>query len=155
MIKSKKPHPGRFKQGNPGRPLGATGCELMSILRKYKDRRNEFTLSLLQRLDSIGDSLVSKAIDMALDGNEKMLTLLLERCMNHNLINRMDKPLVSRTVADIDDSQQRIVEKMGEGDIYIVYGVNLIKALSQKRDTINVRELEDQVNLIVSSNVDS
>lgn len=137
---------GHFKKGHKG----LTNSQVTRILMEYKDKRNEFTLGLFQRIESLGDSLINKAIDMAMEGNEKMLHFLLDRCINHNLINRLEKPLISKTVEDIDNSQQFIIEKMGEGTIEVNHGMNLVKTLSQKRDTINVRELEEQVKKIVS-----
>lgn len=126
-----------------------TNPELTSILMEYRDRKNEFTLSLFQRIESLGDSLITKAVDLAMNGNEKMLLFLLDKCINDNLANRLEKTVLSRTVKDIDNSQQFIIEKMGEGSIPIDHGMTLVKTLSLKRDTINVKELEDQVNNIV------
>ncbi len=141
---------GKFQKGQSGNPLGRiTNPEVTKILMEYKDRRNQFTLGLFQRIESLGDSLVTKAVDMAMDGNEKMMTFLLERFINTNLINRLEKTLLSRTVEDIDNSQQFVIEKMGEGTIDVNHGMNLVKTLSLKRDTINVRQLEEQVGAII------
>lgn len=143
-------HSGQFQKGQSGNPYGrATNPEITRILMEFKDRRNQFTLGLFQRIESLGDSLVTKAVDLAMDGNEKMLSFLLERYINNNLINRLEKPLLSRTVEDIDNSQQLVIEKMGEGTLDVGHGMNLVKTLSLKRDTINVRRLEQQVTEIV------
>jgi len=141
---------GQFQKGQSGNPYGkATNPEITRILMEHKDKRNQFTLGLFQRIESLGDSLVSKAVDMAMDGNEKMLTFMLEKFINNNLINRLEKPLLSKTVEDIDSSQQFVIEKMGEGTIDVSHGMNLVKTLSLKRDTINVRQLEEQVGRII------
>src|SRR6267154_2595412 len=137
-----KPNSGQFK---PGQKARITNPEMTRILMEYKDRRNLFTLGLFQRIESVGDAIVSKAIDLALGGNEKMLTFLIDKCVNNNLINRLEKTLVSRTVEDIDNSQQFVIEKMGDGAIEVDHGMQLVKTLSLKRDTINVRELEEEV----------
>ncbi len=126
-----------------------TNPEITTILMEYKDRRNQFTLGLFQRIESLGDSLISKAVDMAMDGNEKMMLFLLERFINNNLINRLEKPLLSKRVEDIDNSQQFVIEKMGDGTLDVSHGMNLVKTLSLKRDTINVRELEEHVGAIL------
>ncbi len=126
-----------------------TNPELTKILMDYKLSRNEFTLGLYQRIESSRDAIVTKVIDLALEGNEKVLLYLMDKCVNHNLINRLEKTLVSRTVEDIDKSQQFVIEKMGEGTLEVGHGMNLVKTLALKRDTINVRELEDQVRSIV------
>lgn len=126
-----------------------TNPELTKILMDYKLSRNEFTLGLYQRIESSRDAIVTKVIDLALEGNEKVLLYLMDKCVNHNLINRLEKTLVSRTVEDIDNSQQFVIEKMGEGSLEVGHGMNLVKTLALKRDTINVRELEDQVRSIV------
>lgn len=140
-----RPNSGSFKKGHKV----ITNPELTSILMEYRDRKNQFTLSLFQRIESLGDSLITKAVDLAMNGNEKMMLFLLDKCINHNLINRLEKTLLSRTVTDIDNSQQFVIEKMGEGSIPVDHGITLVKVLSQKRDTINVRELEEQVKKIV------
>jgi hypothetical protein len=145
MVEKYKPNSRKFKSRR-----GVTNPELTSILMEYRDRKNEFTLSLFQRIESLGDSLINKALDLAIDGNEKMLLFLLDKCINPNLINRLEKTLLSRTVQDIDNSQQFIIEKMGEGSIPVDHGMTLVKTLSQKRDTINVRELEYEVNKIAA-----
>lgn len=127
----------------------ATNPEVTRILMEYKDRRNNFTLGLFRRIESLGDSLIDKTIEMAMQGNEKLMMFLLEKSVNNNLINRLEKPLLSKTVADIDNSQQLVIEKMGEGTLDVGHGMNLVKTLSIKRDTINVRLLEEQVQRIV------
>lgn len=116
---------------------------------EFKDKRNQFTLKLFDRIESLGDSLVSRAVDLAMAGNERMLTFLLEKCINTNLLNRLEQPLLSKTVEDIDNSQQLVIEKIGEGTLDVNYGMNLVKTLSLKRDTINVRKLEEQVEKII------
>jgi hypothetical protein len=132
--------------GKGSRP---TNPEMTRILMEYKERRNQFTLALFSRIESLGDSLVSKAVDLAMSGNEKMLTFMLERCINNNFINRLERPLLSKTVEEIDSSQQFVIEKMGEGTLDVNHGMNLVKTLSLKRDTINVRRLEEQVERIM------
>ncbi len=141
----------QFQKGVSGNPSGRapTNPEITRLLMEFKDRRNSFTLNLFSRIDSLGDSLISRAVDMAMDGNEKMMTFLLDRCLNHNLINRLEKPLLSKTVEDIDNSQQLVIEKIGEGTLDVTHGMNLVKTLSLKRDTINVRQLEEQVGAIL------
>jgi hypothetical protein len=144
--------PGQFQKGVSGNSLGGritTNPEVTRILMEFKDRRNQFTLSLFQRIESLGDSLITKALELAMDGNEKMLFFLLDKCINNTLIHRLEKPLLSKTAEDIDESQQFIIEKMGEGTMDVVQGMNLVKTLSLKRDTINVRKLEEQVDSIV------
>ena len=143
MAKKGIPHSGMFHKGHK-----LTNPEVTSLLMAYKDRRNQFTLSLFQRIESLGDDLINKALEMALAGNEKMMFFLLERCINSNLLNRLEKTLLSRTVENIDSSQQFVIEKMGEGTIEVQHGLSLLKGLSLKRDTINVKELEDDVNKI-------
>jgi hypothetical protein len=149
-------HKGYFKKGqsgNPsGRPVGASGSDITKVLMAYKTRRNDFTLALFQRIESIGDSLVTKAVDLAMAGNEKMLAFLLDKGINPNLINKLEKPIVSKTVEDIDNSQQMVISNMGSGNIDMQHGLNLVKALALKRDSINVRQLEDQVREIVNVN---
>lgn len=142
---------GKFQKGQSGNPAGrvATNPEMTKLLMEFRDKRNHFTLTLFHRIESLGDSLINKAIELAMSGNEKMLFFLLERCVNNNLINRLEKTLVSRTVEDIDNSQQFVIEKMGEGTIDVNHGINLVKTLSLKRDTINVRLLEEQVGQII------
>jgi len=145
MAAKGRPNSGSFKMGNKT----PTNPELTSILMEYRDRKNQFTLSLFQRIESLGDALITKAVDLAMGGNEKLLLFLLDKCINTNLINRLEKTLLSRTVEDIDSSTQFVIEKMGEGSIPVDHGVSLVKVLSQKRDTINVRELEEQVRKVV------
>lgn len=143
-----------FKKGNVanpnGRPKGPmTNAELTKLIMQHKENRNQFTLGLFQRIDSLGDSLVSKAVDMAMEGNERMMLFIMDKLVNTNLMNRLEKKLVSKTVEDIDNSQQFVIEKMGDGDIDIDYGHQLVKTLALKRETINVKQLEDQVRKIV------
>lgn len=148
-------HRGNFKKGqsgNPsGRPPGASGSDITKVLMAYKTRRNEFTLGLFQRIESLGDALITKAVDVAMSGNEKMLAFLIDKCLNPNLINKLEKPIISKTVEDIDNSQQMVISNMGDGNIDMQHGMSLVKALSLKRDTINVKQLEDAVKEIVNN----
>lgn len=147
MLEKDRVPKGDFKRSNPYK----ANSEVTKILMDYRMSRNEFTLGFFQRIESSRDAIVTKVIDMALEGNEKVLLYVMDRCMNHNLINRLEKTLVSRTVEDIDNSQQFVIEKMGEGSIDVTHGMNLVKTLALKRDTINVRELECQVRKVVEN----
>ena len=141
---------GKFQKGQSGNPAGRkTNPEITRILMEFKDRRNNFTLALFDRIESVGDALISRAIDMAMEGNERMMFFLFDKCINSNLLSRLEKPLLSRTAEDIDNSQQFVIEKMGEGTIDASHGLNLVRTLSLKRDTINVRKLEEDVTKIV------
>lgn len=143
---------GKFQKGHTIRPKGPmTHGELTKLIMEYKNNRNQFTLGLFQRIESLGDALVSKAVDMALEGNEKMMLFIMDKLINHNLINRLEKKLSSKSVEDIDASQQFIIEKMGDGELDVNYGQQLVKTLAIKRDTVDVKTLEGQVRKIMES----
>jgi hypothetical protein len=147
---------GQFKKGYSGNPGGKpkeplTSSELTKCIVEHKNNRNQFTLSLFRRIESTGDQLADKAIEMALEGNEKMMMFILDKLINPNLMNRLEKKLLSKTVADIDNSQQFVIEKMGDGELDVNYGQQLVKTLSLKRDTIDVKVLESEVRKIVNS----
>lgn len=122
--------------------------QVTKLLMEFNDKREQFTVALFQRIESLGDALISNAFDMALAGNEKMMLLLLDMSINRNLFNRLEKPLECHTVEDIDNSMQFVIEKMGKGSISIEHGMNLVKTLMMKRDTINLRDVEEQVKAI-------
>jgi len=141
---------GKFVKGHSIRPKVYRGNgDITRLVMQYKENRNEFTMSLMSRAESLGETLLSKAIDMAMEGNDKMMLFLLDKLVNANLMNRLEKKLVSKTVKDIDNSQQFVIEKMGDGEIDVDYGHKLVKTLSLKRETINTKELEEQVMEVV------
>ena len=58
----------------------------------------------------------------------------------------------SSTAEEIADSQDRIIEQMGTGEIDVDYGTSLLKALVIKRDSVIVKELEKVVTELKNNN---
>lgn len=130
--------------GNPtGRPKGLPNkCVSPSYIRK---NRWAFTTIVHERADEVAVQLINKTIDMALEGNEKMILMLWERYYDRNFANILEERLKSKTAEDIDDSQQAIIDKISGGDLDLDYGSNLVKTLAVKRDSSVVKTLADEL----------
>lgn len=137
-----------FVKGQVGNPKGRPKAKPLTPY-DLRQHRREFTAMSLSRIQSVGEALVSKAIELALNGNEKMIALLWDRFYDKNFLNKLETPLKTSTASEIDHSQEVIIEKMGLGEIDPEHGIVLSKALTMKRDSSLIKDLETQVNQIV------
>jgi hypothetical protein len=139
---------GRYKKGKSGNPDGSFATLPLYHLRELKRR---FTSLSIERIDTVTPAVVSKVIEMALDGNEAMLKFLWSHMVDKNYLNSVAGQLKSKTADDIDQSQEMIIDQMTKGEIDVEHGLMLLKGFAIKRDSSLVKVLEAEVNEIVES----
>lgn len=129
------------KSGNPkGKKKGAVYNYNLSpnILRSCKAQFNEIAC---EEASIWMPKIIKKSLEMAMEGNEKMIFMLWDKYYDPNLANVLGIKLKSKTAAEIDESQQIIIDKISEGEIDHDYGSNLVKTLAIKRDSSVVKDI--------------
>jgi SepF-like predicted cell division protein (DUF552 family) len=101
-----------------GRPKGA--LDKRTVYRKLIEHR--------------ADELISKALEMALEGNEAMLRLLLERILPAK--PRNDPLNIDFLSGDIIKQNEQIYEQLAAGSISVVEAINLQKTLMNRARVI-------------------
>lgn len=120
-----------FKPGQSGNPSGRP--------KGVKDKRATFKLMI----EPCRMLLVQKAIDMALDGNEAMLKLLLERVLPVKL--REDPVEVDIKSDSLVGQANRILEELAIGNITPSNTKILMDAVALKAKIIESEELTKRV----------
>lgn len=127
-----------FKTGQSGNPSGRP--------RGIKDKRSAFRAMV----EPSSAQLIQKAIDMALDGNEAMLRLLLDRVLPVKLredpipIDMQSKSLVGQTKA--------ILAELALGNITTSCAKSLMDTVAVEATIIESEELEKRVKALEESN---
>lgn len=124
------------KSGNPdGRPIGTGHRQKLfkALIEPYKD------------------ALIEKAINLALDGNEAMLRLFLERMLppkpNDDTIN-IDIPFDLKKIQGVLESGELTLKAISEGTITPQQARIVLSALETQRKNIETSEIEERVAAI-------
>lgn len=136
-----------FVKGKSGNPKGKKKGNICTITpNTLKPYKAQFTEIACEKSHDLAPKIIEKALQMAIDGNEKMITMLWDKFFDVKLYNQLNKRLASKTAADIAESQGAVIEAAGSGEIDVDYALSLVKALAVKRDSIIFKDLEDYVN---------
>lgn len=99
------------------------------------------------KIDAVFPALVDKAIEMALDGNEKLLIWLMEKRSKASIIYKSVTSF--KSIEELDQEAENVVTKVFNGEIDIDAAEIVMKLLAQKKQMIidaviepKMRELE-------------
>lgn len=125
----------QFKPGQSGNPNGRP--------KGIKDRRTVFR----ELVEPHSDELVQKAIQMALDGDQQMLRLLLDRVLpakpKDDLIS--NSFLVEGTMSD---QARNIIKMLSDGQLALSEGIGLLKTMNQQIDLIEYDEIDRRLTVL-------
>jgi len=142
------------KSKNPSRnPKGRTkGIDAINpvTLRPY---RKEFTEMACKELPKLAPQIIKKAFEMAIAGDQKMITMFWDIFFDPKIDNRLMKKLPCETAEQINESFQFLLDNMSNGELDLEYGTSLLKALIQKKDSIVMKDLEAQVKIIMADKI--
>lgn len=123
-----------FKSGQSGNPKGRP--------RGAKDRRTVFR----DLIEPFSERLIAKAIDMAMEGNEPMLRLLLDRMLP---AKPKDDPIdINIATGSQMSKANKILELVSSGDITPTVAKCLMDTLATESKLIEFEELEKRVKEI-------
>lgn len=103
--------------------------------------RNRATLALQALLDGEGERVVRKAVEMALQGNETALRLVLERLLPvaKDRPIRLDLPSLAKA-SDVAEAVRRAVEAVATGEVTPAEAETVLKLLEALRTALVNRE---------------
>jgi len=121
---------GQFVPGVSGNPAG-----------RKEGSRNRATLALQALLDGEGERVVRKAVEMALQGNETALRLVLERLLPvaKDRPIRLDLPSLAKA-SDVAEAVRRAVEAVATGEVTPAEAETVLKLLEALRTALVNRE---------------
>src|ERR1700733_12404721 len=121
-----------FQAGQSGCPSGRP--------KGVKDRRSK----LRDMIEQSQDQLVQKAKSMALDGNEQMLKLLLERILPPKL--REEPISFSLEVDSLVEKSKKIIQCLSDGEITTSAAETLMRTVYMESKIYEAEELKKQVD---------
>lgn len=122
----------KFQPGQSGNPNGKPkGCQ---------DKRRMYR----EMIESQSEELIQKAMDMALDGNEQMMRLLLERLLP---TKPKEDPLPSIELPEgkLADKARHVIKLIADGELTTTQGTGLLHALKTEANLFEIDELDRQV----------
>lgn len=134
-----------FQKGKSGNINGRPKSLLPAS--KLKECKAQFTAIAVEEVDNWAPRVIRKALEMAEDGDPKMIAMLWDKFFDIKCDNRISRWLGTQTAQQISDSEDVVISKIASGEIDQDYGLGLMKALATKRESIIVRDLESYVNM--------
>lgn len=123
-----------FKAGRSGNPYGRP--------KGVKDKRAIFR----EMVEPSSSHLISKAVSMALDGNEAMLRLLLDRILPAKL--RDDLIKIDITSDSLSGKAEKIIKSLSGGDISPAVAKTLMDTVATEARILEHDVLEKRVTEI-------
>lgn len=135
-----------FKKGESGNPKGRpVGCTSSFASRNLGPIKGKFTEYAIKNFDNWAHESIEKTFELAKKGHERILLMLWDRFF---CPSTLDLVLKSKTVEDISESQSLVIDKMCRSEITREEAMDLIRTLSQRRETILVEDLERKIKEI-------
>ncbi len=132
LISTGKEQMAKFKKGRSGNPKGRP--------KGIPDKRT----ALRAMLEPHGSALVSKAVQLALDGDTTALRLCLERIIPP--VKSRDQPVTLGKLGDtLTDQARAVTEAAAAGQVTPSEAAALIQALSGQARIMEIDELERRV----------
>ena len=126
----------QFKPGQSGNPEGRP--------KGIKDRRIIFT----EIIESHKEELINKALEMALNGNEMMLKMFLERILpakpKDNVVN------IDLTGKTLIEKSNQVIESLKNQDITPYDAVNIMDVLMMQ---IRIYDAEEVAKLVAETKI--
>ena len=127
----------RFKPGVSGNPAGRTPG--------VPDKRT----ALRKLLEPHSEALVSKAVEMALDGDMTAMRLVLERIVPAYKNEAQPVAVDALKNADSLTAQgQAVVDAIASGDLAATDGAAFIAALTQMGRLVEIEDLEERITAL-------
>jgi len=122
----------KFPEGQSGNPAGRPPG--------IKDRRAIYR----QMIEPNKEALIKKAVEMALDGNEQMLRLLLDRLLP---AKPKDDPLpeIGELTGTIAEQSEKIISLATDGVITPIEANTLLQAIESKAKLVELEEVKERL----------
>lgn len=141
--KVKREKNGYWQKGCSGNSAGRPKSEM--TLKELKASKAKFVEIAARNVEKWAPDVIMKAIDLAKRGDAKMITLLFDKFFEIKEA-QFTEILLSATAAEIAESQDIVIARATRGEVSSSYALDIMKALTIKRDSIIVKDLEAYVN---------
>ncbi len=133
-FKFKKGHP-----GGPGRPPGSRNKANLAL----EALGDDISLRAYKKLESIAFSDDPSTVQHQI----KACSMLIEDTRGSHR-SSLGTTLVTKTAADIVESENIVLDALGNGDIEPAHADSILKHLVHQRDFLVVQTLEEKINRI-------
>ena len=123
----------KFTEGKSGNPIGRP--------RGIKDKRTFFA----EILDSYKDALLDKAMTMALDGNEQLLRLFLDRLLP---AKPKDDPVNLNLNGTIGERTAQVMSCLATGGVSPMQANELLNCIEKETEIINNADVEKRLAML-------
>lgn len=123
----------KFTEGQSGNPSGRP--------RGIKDKRAFFA----EMLDKHKDALLNKAIAMALDGNEQLLKMFLERLLP---AKPKDDPVNLNLYGSLGERTTQIMSSLSTGEISPMQANELLGCVEKETEIMQIESFEKRISLL-------
>lgn len=133
---------GRWPKGRSGNRAG-----------RPRGSRNKTTLALESQLEGAAEQLISKAMEMALNGDIAAMRLCLERILpvRRDRLIQIELPPIG-TAGQVSSAVDTVFRAIGEGRITPVEGETITNILVHKMKAMQVEEIESRLEKLECSN---
>jgi hypothetical protein len=109
--------------------------------------RNNATIMMQALLDDDGDAILSKAIELAKNGDQTALRLCMDRLLppRRERLVQLSLPSDLTTAEGVENAAAAVLNAVGTGEITPGEAVQLANVVEVRRKTIETRDLESRL----------